>query len=87
MKGRAKSARSWVCAPRDAGIENNTRRFNIREGLTAAEDHLPKRFTSEVLPETKKGITREQMSILLREYYAARNWDENGVPKSEDGIQ
>jgi aldehyde:ferredoxin oxidoreductase len=68
-------------------ITNNTRRFNIREGLTAADDHLPKRFTSEALPETKKSITREQMAILLREYYAARNWDENGVPKSEDGIQ
>lgn len=50
----------------------------------AEDDHLPKRFTSEVLPETKKSITREQMSILLREYYAARNWDENGVPKGED---
>lgn len=62
-------------------ITDNTRRFNIREGLTAEDDHLPKRFTSEVLPETKKGITREQMAILLREYYAARNWDENGRPK------
>ena len=55
--------------------------------FTAEDDHLPKRFTSEVLPETKKGITREQMAVLLREYYAARNWDENGAPKSEDGIQ
>jgi aldehyde:ferredoxin oxidoreductase len=68
-------------------ITDNTRRFNIREGLTAADDHLPKRFSSEALPETKKSITRDQMAILLREYYAARNWDENGVPKSEDGIQ
>ena len=65
-------------------IANNTRRFNIREGLTAADDHLPKRFSSEVLPETQKSISREQMAILLREYYAARNWDENGAPKSED---
>ncbi|MBL0714647.1 MAG: hypothetical protein JJV98_13205 [Desulfosarcina sp.] len=69
------------------GIANNTRRFNIREGLTAAADRLPKRFSSEALPETQKSITREQMAVLLREYYAARNWDENGVPKSEDGIQ
>lgn len=68
-----------------AGITNNTRRFNVREGLTADDDRLPKRFTSEVLPETKKNITQEQMDILLREYYTARNWDENGVPKSEDG--
>ncbi len=65
-------------------IANNTRRFNIREGLTAAEDRLPKRFSSEVLPETQKSISLEQMAILLREYYAARNWDENGAPKSED---
>jgi aldehyde:ferredoxin oxidoreductase len=64
-------------------ITDNTRRFNIREGLTAADDLLPKRF-SKMLPEVKQNITGEQMTTLLREYYAARNWDENGVPGGDD---
>jgi aldehyde:ferredoxin oxidoreductase len=61
-------------------ITDNTRRFNIREGLTAAEDRLPKRFTTEALPETGKVITEQQMEQLLKDYYRARGWDQDGVP-------
>jgi aldehyde:ferredoxin oxidoreductase len=64
------------------GITDNMHRFNIGEGLTHGEDQPPKRFSSEVLPGSNESITREQMAVLLKEYYAARNWDENGVPKS-----
>jgi aldehyde:ferredoxin oxidoreductase len=66
-----------------AAIADNTRRFNLAEGLTPEEDHLPKRFTSEVLPETGKGITEDEMQQLLTEYYQARGWDENGHPSPE----
>ena len=52
-------------------ISNDTRRFNIREGLTRADDKLPKRFFTEALPETGKVITREQMEHLLTDYYRA----------------
>jgi len=61
-------------------ISDDIRRFNLQEGLTVAHDQLPKRFYTEALPETKKIITKKQMSILLNEYYQARGWDENGVP-------
>jgi len=61
-------------------ITNNTRRFNMREGLSPEEDHLPKRFYTEVLPETGKVITREQMKQLLADYYGVRGWDKNGRP-------
>ena len=61
-------------------ISSATRRFNIREGLTPEEDKLPKRFYSEVLPETQKIITEEQMDQLLGDYYGVRGWDEKGVP-------
>ena len=61
-------------------ISDNTRRFNLREGLTSEEDRLPKRFYNEVLPETGKVITEEQMEQLLKDYYKARDWDENGIP-------
>jgi aldehyde:ferredoxin oxidoreductase len=63
-----------------ARITDNTRRFNIREGLTPEDDQLPKRFSREALPETGKRISRSDMQQLLQEYYRARGWDENGVP-------
>ena len=54
------------------------RRFNLQEGLTPADDKLPKRFYTEVLPETGKIITEEQMDLMLQEYYQERGWDEEG---------
>lgn len=59
-------------------ITDDTRRFNLQEGLTRNEDHLPKKFYKEMLPETSKTITIEQMNQLLEEYYKARGWDEQG---------
>lgn len=61
-------------------IANNTRRFNVQEGLTAADDKLPRRFYTEALPETGKIITEGEMDQLLADYYRARGWDEAGVP-------
>ncbi|HEJ83074.1 MAG TPA: aldehyde:ferredoxin oxidoreductase, partial [Desulfobacteraceae bacterium] len=61
-------------------ISSATRRFNIREGLTAEGDRLPKRFCTEVLPETQKIITEEEMDRLLTDYYRERGWNEEGVP-------
>jgi aldehyde:ferredoxin oxidoreductase len=55
-------------------------RFNIREGLTTEDDHLPPRFYEEPLPETGKVLTREQMDVMLKEYYHLRGWDSEGRP-------
>ncbi|MBW1780928.1 MAG: aldehyde ferredoxin oxidoreductase family protein [Deltaproteobacteria bacterium] len=63
-----------------ANISSATRHFNIREGLTPEGDKLPTRFYKEVLPETQKIITEEQMDQLLRDYYRVRGWDEEGIP-------
>ncbi|MEJ2098430.1 MAG: aldehyde ferredoxin oxidoreductase family protein [Desulfobacterales bacterium] len=63
-----------------ARISDNTRRFNLREGLTAQDDQLPSRFYSTALPETGKTITRDQMNHMLADYYHARGWDTQGVP-------
>lgn len=63
-----------------SNITDNTRRFNIREGLVPEDDRLPKRFYNEMLPETGKVITEEQMEQLLKDYYKARGWDERGSP-------
>lgn len=44
-------------------ISDGTRRFNLQEGLTPLEDRLPKRFTTEAMPETGKIITEDQMRL------------------------
>jgi aldehyde:ferredoxin oxidoreductase len=63
-----------------ASIMDDTRRFNLREGLIPADDRLPKRFHSEALPDSQKIITEAQMEQLLSDYYSARGWDQNGNP-------
>lgn len=63
-------------------ISDDTRRFNIQEGLTAEDDHLPVSLTEQPLPETNAVITRQEMEIMLAEYYQERGWDEAGVPDS-----
>ena len=63
-----------------AAITDNTRRFNLREGLTPEEDRIPRRFFREVLPETQKIITENQMEQLITDYYKERGWDEKGEP-------
>jgi len=61
-------------------ITDNTRRFNLREGLTPKEDRIPRRFFREVLPETQKIITENQMEQLITDYYKERGWNEKGEP-------
>jgi len=63
-----------------ARICNDTRRFNIREGLRPEDDDLPCRFYGEALPETGKIITRPEMRHMIRDYYNARGWDGRGTP-------
>lgn len=60
---------------------DDIRRFNLREGLTTADDKLPRRFHSEALPETGKVITEDQMDLMLTEYYRVRGWDKEGRPQ------
>ncbi len=58
---------------------NLERLFNIREGITGAQDTLSKRFTDEPLikgnPKTKVPLAK-----MLPPYYKLRGWDVNGIP-------
>lgn len=65
-------------------ITDTTRLFNIREGLTAEDDTLPKRFSREVLPEAGKVISEDEMAVLLGNYYKARGWSTAGIPASKN---
>jgi aldehyde:ferredoxin oxidoreductase len=59
--------------------------YNVREGWTAAEDTLPKRFLSEGLPNGASAgaaLPRERLEAMVRAYYTARGWDDEGrVPE------
>ncbi len=64
-------------------IWNQTRLFNLREGLTAKEDRLPKRLVEEPLPggpHKGRRISREDMAYMLADYYQERGWDQDGRP-------
>ena len=66
-----------------ANVNDNARRFNLREGLQPADDRLPSRFFQEPLPETGQVITKQQFDRLLRQYYLARGWSPQGLPPGE----
>lgn len=62
-------------------IYNLERLYNTREGFGRAEDTLPQRLLSEPVPEGPSKGWVNKLEPMLKEYYRARGWDENGVPK------
>lgn len=62
---------------------NLVRLFNLREGVTKAEDTLPDRFLREPLNEGPARGRVVDLETMLKEYYFVRGWDEEGVPKPE----
>lgn len=61
-------------------VWNLERKFNLRAGLTAADDTLPKRLLKEVAKTgPAKGHVNE-LGRMLPEYYSLRGWDADGVP-------
>lgn len=61
-------------------IWNLERLFNLKAGLTKADDTLPKRLLEE--PGGPKGDVC-RLNEMLPEYYQLRGWDENGVPTAD----
>jgi aldehyde:ferredoxin oxidoreductase len=64
------------------------RAYNLREGLTAADDGLPARFTDEPLhmPGFRwdgQRLDREQFAAAIQTYYRMMGWDEAGRPRYE----
>jgi aldehyde:ferredoxin oxidoreductase len=62
-----------------SAVTDNTRRFNLKEGLRPEDDRLPGRFHQEAL-QPNQVITEGEMKTLLKEYYEVRGWDESGIP-------
>ena len=70
---------------------NLERLFNLREGLSAADDSLPERLTKTPQP-ARKGKANDAvppenpnyvvpLEKMLKQYYKVRGWDVAGVPK------
>ena len=61
--------------------------FNIREGWTRADDHLPYRWQHEPLKEGASAgyvVTEEELEYLKDIYYEAKGWTSEGlIPKAK----
>ncbi len=66
-------------------VYNLARAFNVRDGLTRADDTLPKRLLEEPLPEgAAEGHTVKKLDQSLDAYYEFRGWDKKtGKPTPE----
>ena len=75
----------WDIADRAYTVE---RLFNIREGLTRADDWLVDRYFDEPTPiglpvARGKSLDRDEFKHMIDEYYELHGWDEGGVPSPE----
>jgi aldehyde:ferredoxin oxidoreductase len=72
-------------------INNLAVAFNSREGFSRADDILPVRLMTEPIPGgPSKGhfISKEDLDLMLDEYYEARGWDiKTGSPKREKLVE
>ncbi len=67
-------------------IYNLQRMFDIREGISRKDDDIPQRVKK--IPDFGKYASTPESAIqnyeaMLEEYYNARGWDLNGIPKRE----
>ena len=69
----------------DAGARlfNFKRLINNRLGITAKDDVLPIRLTTEPRPTGSAAGVLPDMELMLKDYYRLREWDVNGVPTKE----
>jgi len=67
-------------------IWNLSRLFNLRAGLTAADDTLPKKIMERPLEEGSQAgrvFSREDLTQAMQSYYQQRGWDKQGVPSGQ----
>lgn len=73
----------WLLGER---MNNLARMFNVREGFSRKDDYLPRRIMEESLQtglSRGERITREDLDLMLDEYYSARGWTKEGIPTPE----
>jgi aldehyde:ferredoxin oxidoreductase len=67
-----------------ARVLNLERIFNVREGITRTDDHLPNRLVSEAMPDGPTKGRTVPLNDLLNDFYITAGWDpKNGVPTDQ----
>jgi len=56
-------------------ISNKVREFNLREGMSEADDTLPIRFFEEKLSDSGKVLPRAEFNKMLSDYYKLKGWN------------
>ena len=64
-------------------IWNLEKLFNMKAGLSTADDTLPARLLKDAIPAGPSEGHVHQLAALLPEYYAVRGWDATGAPTAE----
>ena len=68
-------------------INTLARLINIREGLSRKDDSLPWKVLNVPIPDDGpvKGsfVSQDELDLMLDDYYEARGWTLDGVPKAE----
>ncbi|UCF16320.1 MAG: aldehyde ferredoxin oxidoreductase family protein [Phycisphaerales bacterium] len=64
-------------------IWNLERMFNLKAGVGADQDRLPRRLVSEPIPSGPSEGQVHRLPELLPEYYRERGWDAQGLPTEE----
>ncbi|MCC7413000.1 MAG: aldehyde ferredoxin oxidoreductase family protein [Gammaproteobacteria bacterium] len=64
-------------------IWNLERQFNLRAGITAKDDTLPRRLLEEPAQTGPAKGLASKLGEMLPQYYAIRGWSVDGVPKPE----
>jgi aldehyde:ferredoxin oxidoreductase len=62
---------------------NLERLFNLKAGLTKADDNLPKRLLEEPHTEGPSAGVTVNLDAMLPIYYKERGWTEDGIPTDE----
>ena len=73
-------ARIIECGERTWNLE---RMFNMKAGLTAADDSLPERLLKTPAPSGNAEGKVSELGKMLPEYYSVRGWTKEGVPSNE----
>ena len=61
-------------------IWNLEKLFNLKAGVSSAEDTLPPRLLNDEIPHGPSKGHVHPLDQLLHEYYAVRGWDADGTP-------
>jgi len=65
-------------------VYNLERLFNLKAGFSRSDDALPQRLQDEYMPNgAAQGHKVDNLQGMLDDYYKARGWDENGVPRPD----